>query len=385
MNLIQKIILLTVASTCGVSNATPNVLAKSFKVLDISTGTIIAEKNSSEKTEIASLTKVMTAYVAFSELKNGTLHLNDEVLITKNAWRTKGSSMFIDAGKKVTVDDLLKGIIIISGNDASIALAEHIAGSEDKFVDLMNNYAKALGMNNTVFANSTGLPTKRSQYSTAEDLATLTNRLFKDFPEYTHLFKEKDFTYNDIYQPNRNRLLSASPSYNGLKTGYTVRSGYSLISSFKEDGREIITIILNAKSAEDRFMAAKELTNFGFRRYKNVSPILKDTPVTSIPVYYGRGGNNEIAVYAEKTLTVTLELGIEPIADEIHLVAKLNKNGNNDSILFAPISKNYIVGEITAYHKDKEIGTINLVTKDLIEEGNPFKKVKDWVKLKFIQ
>lgn len=388
MNLKKQLLASSLITICGTTQAhplvpSPNVPAKSFKMIDISTDTVLAEKDSAKTTEIASLTKVMTAYVTFNELKNGTLNLDDEVLVSKKAWRTDGSTMFIEAGKKVKVDDLIKGMLIVSGNDASVALAEHIAGSESRFVELMNNYAKAIGMTDTVFANATGLPTSAEQHSTARDLATLATRVFKDFPEYTHYFKEKEFTYNDITQPNRNKLLNESSSYSGMKTGYTERSGYSLMSSFHEDGREIITIVLNSDSVTDRFMAAKTLTNYGYRRFTNVKPIEEGLPITKIPVIYGK--SDSIYVYAEKSLTSTIPIGINPINEDIHLVGKLDKNGENDPILFAPVDKNYVVGKLTAYYKGEELGNVNLITKETVEEANPFKKIKDWIKLKIGQ
>ncbi|KDM90909.1 D-alanyl-D-alanine carboxypeptidase family protein [Photobacterium galatheae] len=385
MNFKKQLLASSFFALCGIAQATPlmpapSVPAKSFKMIDISTGTVLAEHASEEKTEIASLTKVMTAYVTFAELRNGTLDLDDTVLISRKAWKTDGSKMFIEAGKKVKVDDLIKGMIIVSGNDASVALAEHIAGSEKRFVALMNNYAQVLGMTDTVFANATGLPTRTEQHSSARDLANLATRVFKDFPEYTHYFKEKEFTYNDITQPNRNRLLNESDSYTGMKTGYTARSGYSLMSSFQEDSREIVTIVLNSDSVADRFMAAKTLTNYGFRRFTNVQPIVKGDAITTMPVLYG--DTDQVTVYAEASLTKTIPLGVEPISEEIYLVAKLGQNGENKPVLFAPVEKNYIVGTLTAYHKDEEIGSVHLITKDKVEEGNPLKKIKDWIKLK---
>lgn len=388
MNLKRHLIAIALSATCLSAQAAPlmsapSVPAKSYTLVDTSTGTVLAENNATELTEIASLTKVMTAFVTFSELRNGTLNLNDEVLVSKKAWKTDGSKMFIEAGKKVLVEDLIQGIIIVSGNDASVALAEHIAGTEERFVELMNNYAKAIGMKDTKFANATGLPSKAKQHSTANDLALLAATIFKEFPEYAHYFDVEEFTYNDITQPNRNRLLNESPSYNGMKTGYTGRSGYSLMSSFEEDGRNIIAIVLNSESVADRFMAAKTLTTYGFRRFKNVSPIEANTQITTIPVFYGT--HDEVPVYAEKTLTVTLPLGIKPVEEEIHLVAKLEKNGEYDPMLFAPVAENFVVGTITAFHKDREIGTVNLITKSEVVEANPIKKLTDWVKLKLNQ
>lgn len=357
----------------------PTVPAKSYSLVDISTGAALAEEKAEEQTEIASLTKVMTAYIAFSELENGTLKLDDEVHVSRKAWRTDGSKMFIEAGKKVKVDNLLRGIIIVSGNDASVALAEHISGSEERFAQLMNNYAKALGMKNTKFANATGLPTKAEQHSTAHDLAILATRLYQDFPQHTHYFKELEFTYNDISQPNRNRLLKESEHYAGLKTGYTVRSGYSIMSSYAEDNRKLIAVVLNSKTVADRFMAAKTLTNYGFRRFKNVTPVKKGEQITSLPVHYGTV--DKVGVYAADGLTATVPLGIGNVDDEIHLVATLNKNGEFGASLFAPVENEFVVGQLTVFHKDKELGKVDLITKQKVEEGNPFKKLKDWVSL----
>lgn len=357
----------------------PEVPAKSFSLVDISTGAILAEDQADAKTEIASLTKVMTAYVAFSEIKNGSLKLTDELHVSKKAWKTDGSKMFIEAGKKVLVEDILRGIIIVSGNDASVALAEHIAGTEAQFVDLMNRYAESIGMKDTVFANSTGLPSRIEQYSTAHDLAMLATRLYQDFPEYVHYFNEDTFTYNDITQPNRNRLLKESEYYRGLKTGYTARSGYSIMSSYEKDDRNVITVVLNSKTVADRFMAAKALTSYGVRRFKKVTPISEGQKVTEIPVYYGVVDTAD--VYAGKSITATIPIGIGQTENSIHMVATLHKNGQYDAGLFAPVKSRYVVGKLTVYHKENEIGSVDLVTKDTIPEGNAFKKLKDWVEL----
>lgn len=360
----------------------PEVPAEIYQLIDLSTETVLAEKNSTTRTQIASLTKVMTAYVAFTELKRGKLHLDDEVLVSRKAWKTDGSRMFIEVGNKVTIDELLKGMLTVSGNDASVAIAEHIGGSESRFVVLMNAYAKDIGMNDTVFANATGLPTRAEQYSNAHDLGILATRIYKDYPEYAHYFKAKEYKYDNIVQPNRNRLLHEDENYTGMKTGYTVNSKYSLMSSYEQNNRHLITVVLNAQTITDRFLTAKTLTNYGFRRFTNVHPIVKGKQITTIPVFYGT--KELTGVYAADDLIKTVPVGITSLQNDIHLEANLDSNGENGPRLYAPITEQYRVGEIKAFYKNQEIGRVDLITKEKIDEANLLLKAKDWLRIKLL-
>lgn len=247
--------------------APPTLAAESYILMDFLSDTLIAEKDIDKKVEPASITKMMTAYVVFTELKNGNLRTDDLIRVSEKAWRTGGSKMFIEVNKTVSVSDLLKGMIIQSGNDACIAFAEHIAGTEETFTDLMNQYAKKLGMKNSHFTNSTGLPSE-GHYITARDAAILAKAIIVDFPEYFPLFSEKEFTFNEITQHNRNTLLWRDPSVDGFKTGHTESAGYCLVSSAKRNGMRLIAVVMGTESQKARADESQNLLNYGFRFYE---------------------------------------------------------------------------------------------------------------------
>ena len=230
----------------------PELDLKSYILIEPNTNTVIAEFNSDSEIEPASMTKIMTSYVVADQIANDLIFLDDQVLISEKAWRMEGSKMFIEAGKKVSVSDLLKGIIIQSGNDASVAIAEYAGGTERGFVDLMNSYAGSLGMNNTIFQNSTGLPDD-NHFSSAKDLATLTSDFIKKFPDTYSLYKEKQFTFNNIKQLNRNKLLWRDDSSDGVKTGHTQAAGYCLVGSAKRGDMRLITVVAGSDSDNNRF------------------------------------------------------------------------------------------------------------------------------------
>ena len=236
----------------------PELDLKSYILIEPNTNTVIAEFNSDLEIEPASMTKIMTSYVVADQIANGLISLDDEVLISEKAWRMQGSKTFIEAGKKVTVSDLLKGIMIQSGNDASVAIAEYAGGTERGFVDLMNSYAASLEMNNTIFQNSTGLPDE-NHFSSAKDLANLTANYINKFPEEYALYKQKQFTFNNIKQLNRNKLLWRDDSADGVKTGHTEAAGYCLVGSAKRGGMRLITVIAGSKSDNDRFLSSQRL------------------------------------------------------------------------------------------------------------------------------
>jgi D-alanyl-D-alanine carboxypeptidase (penicillin-binding protein 5/6) len=244
----------------------PQLKAKAWLMVDYNSNRILAEHNSSMHVEPASLTKVMTGYVVLRELANKSISMDDQVLISKKAWQMKGSLMFIEVDTRVSVEDLLKGMIIQSGNDASVALAEHVAGSEDAFVQLMNQYADTLGMKETHFENSTGWPSA-NHYTTAHDLAILSRALINDFPEHYSWYKEKIFKYNNIKQNNRNRLLWIDERVDGIKTGHTESAGYCLVTSAKQNDMRLITVVLGADSDKSRSTSSRMLLNYGFRFY----------------------------------------------------------------------------------------------------------------------
>ena len=247
--------------------AAPSVAAKSFILIDFNSGKVLAEKNADVRLAPASLTKIMTVYVVFRELKNGHLTLDEKVTISKKAWQTGGSRMFVEVNKQVSIENLLQGVIIQSGNDASVALAEHVAGDEATFSAMMNQHAERLGMLDSHFENSMGLP-KKNHYTTASDLAKLTTAVISEFPEYYRWDSQKEFTFNNITQPNRNKLLWRDKSVDGVKTGYTEAAGYCMIASAKREEMRLISVVMGTASANARANESQSLLNYGFRFFE---------------------------------------------------------------------------------------------------------------------
>ena len=245
----------------------PSIAAKSFILLDFNSDKILAEENADIKLSPASLTKIMTVYVIFRELSNGHLTLDEKVTISKKAWKTPGSRMFVEVNKKISIEDLLKGVIIQSGNDASVALAEHVAGDEETFAAMMNQHAERLGMLDSHFENSMGLPSE-NHFTTARDLAKLTTAVIKEFPEYYRWDSEKDFTFNNITQSNRNLLLWRDKSVDGVKTGYTEDAGYCMVASAKREQMRLISVVMGTANANARANESQSLLNYGFRFFE---------------------------------------------------------------------------------------------------------------------
>ena len=254
-----------VSLAAGVS--APEIKASSYLLVDFHSGVELAEKNSDSQIEPASITKLMTAYVIYKELVNGTITEKDNVLISEKAWKMEGSRMFVEAGKKVALSRMLKGLIVQSGNDAAVALAEHISGSEAAFVSKMNEQAKALDMNSTQFQNATGWPAE-NHYTTARDIVKLTRAVISDFPEYYKLHAMKEYTYNGIKQYNRNKLLWRDDTVDGVKTGHTESAGYCLVSSALRNDMRLISVILGAENEKARADYSQELLEFGFRLFE---------------------------------------------------------------------------------------------------------------------
>jgi D-alanyl-D-alanine carboxypeptidase (penicillin-binding protein 5/6) len=264
----------------------PTLAAKAWLLLDYGSGQILAAQDPDTRIEPASLTKLMTAYVAFGAIKQGTLKRDQNVTVSERAWKTDGSKMFIEPRKPVTVDELLHGMITQSGNDACIALAEAIAGSEEKFVELMNREAQRLGLKGTLFANATGL-THAQHYATVRDLATLTSALIRDFPEFYPLYAQKEFRYNNITQPNRNRLLWLDQTVDGVKTGHTEAAGYCLISSSLRGPRRLISVVVGTASDNARAQESLKLLNHGFQNFDAVRLYAKNQALSELRVYKG--------------------------------------------------------------------------------------------------
>ena len=333
----------------------PELDLKSYILIEPNTNTIIAEFNSSDLIEPASMTKVMTGYVVADQIKNDLISLDDQVLISEKAWRMEGSKMFIEAGKKVSILDLLKGIIIQSGNDASVAIAEYVGGTEDGFVDLMNSYAGALGMADTYFSNSTGLPDDNHMTS-ARDLANLTSKFIKNFPNEYALYQEKQYTYNDIKQLNRNKLLWRDESSDGVKTGHTSTAGYCLIGSAKRGNMRLISVIAGSVSDNERFLSTQRLLEYGFRFYATQKYFDANKEYTSAKVWGGRDEIIRLGVAEDISITLP-RISFKDI--------KLEYNVKNN--VQAPIEKGQKIGTLEIISNDEVVLTSDLVALDSVE------------------
>ena len=342
------------SSQSFVPNA-PELDLKSYILIEPNTNTVIAEFNSSELIEPASMTKVMTGYVVADQIQNGLISLDDEVLISEKAWRMEGSKMFIEAGKKVSILELLKGIIIQSGNDASVAIAEYVGGTEDGFVDLMNSYAGALGMSDTYYANSTGLPDEGHSTS-ARDLAKLTAEFIRKFPNEYALYKEKEYTYNNIKQLNRNKLLWRDETSDGVKTGHTSTAGYCLIGSAQRANMRLITVVAGSNSDNERFLATQRLLEYGFRFYATQKYFDANTEYTTAKVWGGR--DDIISLGVQEDISITLPRIYFKDA-EINFKIKNNVQ--------APIKEGQKIGTLEIVSNDEIVLISDLVALNAVE------------------
>jgi serine-type D-Ala-D-Ala carboxypeptidase (penicillin-binding protein 5/6) len=301
--------------------APPTIGASSYLVIDGRTGYEIASLEPDKAVAPASLTKLMTAYVVFHALEEKQIGLDDEVTVSEKAWRAEGSRMFIEVGKQVAVRDLMLGMIVQSGNDASIALAEYVAGTESVFAELMNQYAKALGMNSSHFINATGLPDD-NHYSTARDLATLARAIVNEFPEYYRWYSVKEYTYNGIKQPNRNNLLWRDPSVDGMKTGHTEAAGYCLVSSAKRDDMRVISVVLGTSSSRARIDGSQALLNYAFRFFETRLLYKAGEEITRARIW--KSANEYTSLGVLRDLYVTVQRGTYDALDsELNIPAVL--------------------------------------------------------------
>ena len=343
----------------------PEIAAKSYILMDYNSSKIIAQKNADMPVAPASITKVMTAFVVFSELEEGNIKLDDLVTVSKKAWKTPGSRMFINVNSKVSVEDLLQGMIIQSGNDASVALAEHIAGSEDTFAALMNQHAQELGMKNTHFVNSTGLPDKTHK-TTARDLAILARALIKRFPQYYKWYSTKDFTYNKIKQSNRNTLLWRDKSVDGMKTGHTEEAGYCLLASAKRNNMRLISVVLGTSSANARAQETQKLLNFGFRFYESHIIYPAQKTLKKIRIY--KGSKEQLAVGVANDIAVTIPRG---------QYKNLKPAMTINTPLEAPVSKGQKLGSVKITLDGKVLASSPLIALEDIPEGSLWQQAKD--------
>ena len=333
----------------------PQLNLSSYILIEASTNTVIAEFNSDNQIAPASMTKVMSGYVIAAQIANGSISLDDKVLISEKAWKTGGSKMFIEAGKRVSVEDLLSGIVIQSGNDATIAMAEYVAGSEEGFVDFMNAYASELGLTNSLFQNSTGF-SDPNHFSSAKDLAKLTQALINNFPDHYATYKEKEFTFSGIRQLNRNKLLWRDDSVDGVKTGHTDSAGFCLISSAQRNDMRLIAVVAGSESENERLTASQRLLEYGFRFYATQKLVSQEIKVTTAKVWGGK--TNEVALGSTKDIYLTL-----PRSEFKNIKANYQFNNN----LQAPIEVGQMIGSIEFTSNDRVVLSAPLVAIETVE------------------
>ena len=348
----------------------PNVDASSFVLMDFATGQILASREPHKRIEPASITKVMTSYIAFAEIRNGQIALEDTVLVSENAWRKKGSSMFLQVGTKVTVEELLKGIIIQSGNDASIAMAEYLAGGEETFAALMNQYAQRLGMTNSHFTNATGWPDE-NHYTTAYDIALLSHALIRDFPDFYKLYKQRKYTYNNIPQYNRNKLLSRDESVDGIKTGHTESAGYCLAASAVRDDRRLISVLLGAPDEDARADGSMALMNYGFRFFETVPLYSANEEVSSVRAWKSEQGEVKLGLASD--LVVSIPRGER---------RNLDIQPSIDQRIIAPVRQGQVLGLLEIRHNGEVIRSEPLIALETIEKGGLIRQLIDEIRLR---
>ena len=347
----------------------PSISSSNYILIDANTNRVLAEMNPDEEIEPASITKIMTGYVVSDQIQDGFITLDDEVLISENCWRKKGSRMFIEEGSRVVLLDLIKGMVIQSGNDATCAIAEHVAGSEDNFVDLMMRYAEKMALDNTSFINPSGWP-DTDHYSSAKDIAKLSSLLIKDFPEHYSLYKEKWFTYNNIRQRNRNALLWQDDSIDGLKTGHTESAGFCLVSSGTREQTRLIAVTLKSKSEKTRLTDNRRLLDYGFRYFRTKKLVTEGQNVKEEQVWGGELEKVAIAPIQDFYLTL-------PLRD----FKKIESFISLEDYLQAPISKNQIVGKMLFKLGEEEVGSVDLVTVKEVKSQGVFGRAWSNIKL----
>ncbi len=349
----------------------PVVNATSYIVIDADTGAIVASKDPDKRVQPASLTKLMSAYVIFQYLRAEQISLTDLVTVSEKAYRTPGSRMFIEQNAKVTVEDLIQGMIVQSGNDASVAMAEFIAGTEGAFAELMNNYAARLGMASSQFKNSTGLPAD-GHLTTARDIATLGRAIIEEFPDYYAWYSQREFTYAGIRQENRNKLLWRDSTVDGMKTGHTDAAGFCLVSTAKRNGMRLVTALIGSTGPKARTDASQALLNYGFRFYEtrklySEGDVLRDARVW-------KGATDNVSLALDRDIEITLPRGS---FDELE--AKVELPGT----LLAPITAGDPLGRLVVQQGDRVLASAAIVAESTIESGGFWRRVSDEVSLWF--
>ncbi len=352
--------------------AAPDIAARSYLLQDFDSGYVIVEKDADKRIEPASLTKLMTAYIVFKELKSGNIHLDDQVHISEKAWRTPGSRTFVEVGSKVPLKTLIEGMVVQSGNDATVALSEYVAGSEDAFVSLMNKYAKELGLTNTHYANATGLPNPK-HYSSARDLGKLAGLIIRDFPEYyKRWFDIKKMTYNHITQYNRNKLLWRDDAVDGVKTGHTDSAGYCLIASAKKDGMRLIAVAIGTDSENARAVQDQKMLSYGFRFFRTHRLYEAGKALTSVRVW--KGATDKLPLGLNKDLYVTVPRGQY---DNLHASMVI------DTTITAPVQQGQQYGKVKVVLKGEDVAQRPLISLRSIDQGGLFQRLADEVEMMF--
>lgn len=351
--------------------APPELKASSYLVMDYSSGQLIVAEGIDERVEPASLTKIMTVYVAAEELENETISLDDKVRVSEKAWRMPGSRMFIEVDKEVTVKELLKGIIIQSGNDASVALAEYISGSEEVFAQIMNQYASDLGMEGTHFMNATGLPHEQ-HYTTARDMATLSAAMIREHPEMYGWHAIKDYTFNGITQHNRNQMLWRDDTVDGVKTGHTESAGYCLVASSKRGDMRLISVVMGTDGPKSRTRATQSILNFAFRFYETHKLYGAGEVISSSKIWKGAAKNLDLGLSEDLIITI-------PRGKYKQLDAAIEVN----STIIAPVNEGEVKGSLKVSLDGQQLADRALIALKAVPEGSFFERMKDEVKLLF--
>ena len=349
----------------------PEIAATSYILIDALTGQIIVEENADEPLPPASLTKIMTAYIAVEEIMNGNMSLADQVHISEKAWRMEGSKMFVGVNSQVSVEDLLRGIIIQSGNDASVAIAEHIAGSEDAFADMMNQYGEILGMSNTFFMNSSGLDTE-VYYNTmsARDLSLLAQATISRHEDYYPMYAEREFTYNGIRQTNRNSLLFRDRNVDGMKTGWTDAAGYCLVASAERDGMQLISVVMGTSSEDSRAIETQKLMTYGFRYFETHKLYDTNQVLANVQVWSGKDSAVDLGV--EEEVYVTIPRGQSQ---------SMEATVDIDEIIYAPLGNGQIMGIVNVTLDEETVFQGNIIAMQDVEIGGVIKRFVDWLTL----
>ncbi|MER2529475.1 MAG: D-alanyl-D-alanine carboxypeptidase family protein [Candidatus Competibacter denitrificans] len=349
----------------------PQVPVRGYILMDYESGNVLADMKGQERMEPASITKLMTGYVIYKAIKSGKIHLDDKVTITERAWKTAGSKMFVKVGAQVSLEELLMGMVVQSGNDATVALAEHVAGSEETFVKLMNQEAERLGLKNSHFTNAPGLP-DANHYMSGRDIAVLTRALIRDFPEHYGRYSVRSFKYNNIDQPNRNRLLFTDSSVDGVKTGHTESAGYCLVSSAKRNDTRLIGVVLGAVKEKDRFSASQALLNYGFSFFESRKLHDANTPIVTTRIWKGR--ESELPLGLTYPLYVTVPKGQ---ASQVSFTTTVQPK------ILAPAGKNQPFGEIVVKVGDQEVSKTPLVALKEVPESGWFGRLLDSILMFF--